>query len=62
MRVCDICGQRAVEEIRFKSDDHSQDICAGHRQIILEFLTNPWSKSGRTPGSTKRKEETNDRD
>lgn len=41
MRVCDRCGDPAVDEILFKMDDGHFDVCPSCRQIVFEALRQP---------------------
>lgn len=38
MKICDKCGDKAVDEITLKSDDSRTDLCAGCRDKVLEVL------------------------
>ena len=38
MRICDTCGEKAVDEIILKADDTRVDICGGCRDKVLQAL------------------------
>ena len=38
MKICDRCGEPAVDEVLIKSDDNHVDVCGGCREIVLQAL------------------------
>ena len=38
MRICDRCGDPAVDEVTLKQDDSHFDVCGGCRDDVLQAL------------------------
>ena len=38
LKICDRCGEPAVDEVLIKSDDNHVDVCGGCREIVLQAL------------------------
>ncbi len=49
MRVCDRCGDPAVDEILFKMDDSHFDVCPSCRQVVMEALQKERKRPGPKP-------------
>lgn len=49
MRVCDRCGEKAVDEIIIKSEDTHTDVCGGCRELVLQALRPGEKRRGRPP-------------
>ncbi len=51
LKICDRCGEKAVDEIIVKSDDTHTDVCGGCRELILQAMR-PNGKANETDGWT----------